>query len=772
MCGGVHAQSTTTVARVYVPGTNLVQSETRDGVTTSFTYTATGDLETRTNARGFVTRYSDYKRGIPRKEVHAEGRAESVTITREVDDLGCVTSETDGEGNKILYGRDASCRLTSITPAKSGSESSTVVYENYSSASSPETHTLTRGDFKEIKKFDGFGRLVEQTAGGVKRTWTYDALGRKTFESYPVAASATPTIGTTFAYDALDRPTRATHADGSFVKYEYQASPTGAPQTKITDERGNVITHTFRAFGSPGTAELMEISTPVADANITLKRNVKGQVTEVKQGGLTRSYVYDSRYYLTSVVNPETGTTTYGRDALDNITSVKVGEAQATYFDLDGLGQLTAIRYPDATKNASQTWAKNGMRKTASNAAGSWAWEYDANKNMTQEKLEVGGHSFATDYAYDGNDHLKQISYPKKGSVLDLAPDVLGRPTKVGGYVSAISYHPSGLIQSMTYANGVVTAMTPDSRQRPATIKVGKGGGEAYAGLAVGYDNANNVSTVADSANASNNRSYGYDGIDRMTSVGYAGQSYPISYDGAGNITRQSFGGVLDYVYDKTSNRLTSTTGVKAGSYSYDARGNITSNGSIAFQYDDNSRLICAKCGAPDQITYDYDALGMRLSRTKGGQTTYQIYRGNGDLLMEFNTATNQRQEHIYLNGQKIATSTQSAYFATAVNLSVSSTAIKPGQSVTLTAAVSGGRKPDGVVNFYDNGVFIGSGTIANGKATLSTAALPFGYHNFTAAYVNDGSNASSSTAVATRVESGQVTATIMSIINSLLLDD
>jgi len=46
----------------------------------------------------------------------------------------------------------------------------------------------------------------------------------------------------------------------------------------------------------------------------------------------------------------------------------------------------------------------------------------------------------------------------------------------------------------------------------------------------------------------------------------------------------------------------------------------VTSNGLIGFQYDDNARLRCAKCGSADQITYDYDSLGMRLSRTKGGR--------------------------------------------------------------------------------------------------------------------------------------------------------
>ncbi len=765
------AQTSTSVTRTFYAVTGLLQTETRDGVTTTYTYYPNGDVETVTDSRGVVSRYSNYKRGIAQTTVHAEGRPEQVSVLREVDDLGCITAESDGEGNRTVYGRDALCRVTLIIPPKAGSSSTTVVYSAYNTTA-PETHTLARGDYIESRKFDGFGRLVEKVAGGVKHTWEYDLSGRRKFEAYPVDASVLVPTGDTFAYDALDRVTQMTHADNSFTKYEYQASVTGAPQVKVTDERGNVITHTFRAFGSPETAELIGINTPVASADIALERNVRGQVIKATQGGFTRNYNYDTRYYLSSVVNPETGTTTYGRDALGNMTSVQVGSAGTTYFDLDGLNQVYAIRYPDSSRNVSQTWYKNGKRKSAGNGTSTLSWSYDANRNLTQESLSVGGHEFTTVYGYDSNDAVSSISYPKKGGTLDLAPDVLGRPTKVGSYVTEVSYHPTGLIKSMTYGNQVKTAITPDSRQRPYTMAVGREGGSAYVGLTFNYDDANNMASIADTANSSNNRSFGYDGIDRLTSVTHGGTAYPIAYDGAGNITQQNFGGTLNYTYNTTSNRLTSTSGVKAGSYTYDARGNTSSNGSISFQYDDNSRLRCAKCGTPDEITYNHDALGMRLSRTKSGQTVYQVYGGGGDLLMEFNPATNQRQEHIYLRGQKVATTTQSAYFATTVGLTTSATAITPGQHVTLTATVGGGRTPDGVVNFYDNGVFIGSAAIVNGNATLTTTALNFGYHNFSASYAGDGANAVSSTAVITRVESGQVTAVIMNIINSLLLDD
>jgi len=491
------------------------------------------------------------------------------------------------------------------------------------------------------------------------------------------------------------------------------------------------------------------------------------------QGGLTRNYGYDTRYYLTSVVNPETGTTTYGRDALGNLTSVQVGTTGTTFYDLDGLNQVYAIRYPDSSKNANRTWYKTGKPKTASRVGNTLTWKYDDNNNLIEESLAAGAQNFVTTYGYDSNDRLSSIAYPKNGSILDLAPDILGRPTQVGSYATGISYHPVGLVKLMTYANGVVTTMSPDSRQRPATVTVGKGGGDGYLGLVLAYDAADNNSAVKDTSPVTSGmtRSYGYDGINRLNRVTTSLVDYPITYDGTGNITQQNFGGTLNYTYDATSNRLTSTSGIKTGSYLYDARGNVTSNGNIDFQYDDNSRLRCAKCGTADQIAYDYDAIGRRMSRTKAGQTAYLVYSESGALLMEFNPTANQRQEHIYLGGQKIATKTQSAYFATALSISASSADIGTGQAVTLTATLTGGNAPNGRISFYDNGVPIGSSTLVNGKATLTTSGLTLGAHNFTAFYSGDGANATSNTTVTALVQSGSVSDLILNIINVLLED-
>ncbi len=81
------------------------------------------------------------------------------------------------------------------------------------------------------------------------------------------------------------------------------------------------------------------------------------------------------------------------------------------------------------------------------------------------------------------------------------------------------------------------------------------------------------------------------------------------------------------------------------------------------------------------------------------------------------------------------------------------------------------GLNPTGEVSFYDNGVLIGTATLVNGVAIFTTLPLNFGTHSFTATYNGSGTNLSSSSTVSAVVMSGNVAA-IISIINSILLDD
>ncbi len=86
----------------------------------------------------------------------------------------------------------------------------------------------------------------------------------------------------------------------------------------------------------------------------------------------------------------------------------------------------------------------------------------------------------------------------------------------------------------------------------------------------------------------------------------------------------------------------------------------------------------------------------------------------------------------------------------TTTSLAVSNNPVIAGQPLTLTASVAGAAPgfgpPTGSVLFLDGPATVGSGSLAGGVATFTTAALAAGTHALTAVYVGDGHFTGSST--------------------------
>lgn len=154
----------------------------------------------------------------------------------------------------------------------------------------------------------------------------------------------------------------------------------------------------------------MSITAPDTSANMSIARNAKDLVTSIAQGGLTRSYGYNSNYYLTSVVNPETGTTTYGRDAAGNMTSRTVGASGTSTYTYDGQNRLTAVTYPGTTPSVTQTYSKTHKLKSVVSTAASRSYVYDANDNLISESVVIDGLTLTTGYGYNAIDQLASVT--------------------------------------------------------------------------------------------------------------------------------------------------------------------------------------------------------------------------------------------------------------------------------------------------------------------------------------------------------------------------
>ncbi len=75
----------------------------------------------------------------------------------------------------------------------------------------------------------------------------------------------------------------------------------------------------------------------------------------------------------------------------------------------------------------------------------------------------------------------------------------------------------------------------------------------------------------------------------------------------------------------------------------------------------------------------------------------------------------------------------------TTVTIAGSGDPIVLGQTVAYTVTITSSTSGEtGTVQFVDNGIMIGSGTVSDGQATFQTASLALGAHPITAVYEGD----------------------------------
>ena len=488
-------------------------------------------------------------------------------------------------------------------------------------------------------------------------------------------------------------------AAGYTTTYQYNDT-TG--QTAITDPSGHKVTETFRRFGSPNdTGQLTTIeqqnnkagAPSHFDQQTLINQDVAGHVLNIiqKEGitnkSLTRTYHYDNHWFLTSEDNPETGTTTFGRDAIGQKTSTKVGHSGTTHYTYDADGNLLTTAWPDKSQVANTYDANNQLLTTTKTAAKAtdkniWTYTYDVNGHILTSALAMQDNqpfTGAFKYAYNSAGNLSTLTYPD-GTAINYAPNALGQTTKVGRFVPTIKYYPSGKVNRFTDANGEVTTYTLNDRLMDSDITVGKSG-HLIINRHYDYDNVGNTTAITDKLQPANNKTFTFDHMNELTGETWQGQTLHINYDAFGNIISRSNNQstTLHYTYSPANNLLTHLIGEVSSekgsvnlnqTFTYDPYGDITGmtqSGGVTetFAYDDQSRLTAVSGKGllnhqPVNVTHIYDGNGDQLTTTttdaKGNKTTdLTLYGANSQLLYKENLTKKTAMDYYSLNGHIIA---------------------------------------------------------------------------------------------------------------------
>jgi YD repeat-containing protein len=156
----------------------------------------------------------------------------------------------------------------------------------------------------------------------------------------------------------------------------------------------------------------------------------------------------------------------------------------------------------------------------------------------------IGGQNYTTGYQYDATGRLAAITYPS-GRVINYGYDSNGRINSVSTtkgnittqLVSQVQYKPFGRLQSLVFGNGQSYTRTYDLDDRVTSYSLNG------AVQTLSYDAASRLTGVSDKALPANDRTYGYDELNRLTSEQRATSTLGYSYDAVGNRTQKVIGG-------------------------------------------------------------------------------------------------------------------------------------------------------------------------------------------------------------------------------------
>jgi RHS repeat-associated protein len=268
--------------------------------------------------------------------------------------------------------------------------------------------------------------------------------------------------------------------------------------------------------------------------------------------------------------------------------------------------------------------------------------------------------------------HVTSFTYPS-GNRVHIGYGNDGRPnniwlarpgsTDLVPLLTDIVYRPFGGVANWSWGNSTAAAQNIYTRKfdldgRIVSFPLGHPG---YSGVVrtLHYDAAGRITAIthSGSANAASlDQRYYYDDLDRLTGFEAEGTAQSYNYDKNGNRIQAAFGNAsYTNTISATSNRLNSTTGpLPAKKNSYDAAGNLISDGMTSYKYNASGRMESASSGGA--ITeYRYNGLGERVAKIgMAGATTYYIYDEQGQLLGEYNR-TGAIQETVYLGDFPVA---------------------------------------------------------------------------------------------------------------------
>jgi RHS repeat-associated protein len=421
--------------------------------------------------------------------------------------------------------------------------------------------------------YDGQGHVTSISQGGQSFTYAYDGANR--------VISRSDAMGNrrTYAYDAADRLSQVTLPTGRSFQFGYDFN---GNRTQITMPSGAAHTFTYTPV------DLEASYTPPGNGSYV--RGYNGDRALMRSALPSSRFVepsYDPQRRITGVAYPEAAVAFgYATGDASERTSFITRTPVAV-----GTGQNLSVTY-DGPSETGVTW--NGA------AQGQYSYTYDNNFFLTALQLVSTNDTVQTSFVRD-----------REGLLTGYGPFTLTR----GGPARAVSQISDGTL-ALTF--------TYDTLAR-VTARLQKIGGQQAFQAQLTYDTLGQViRKVENLAGTTHTYDYVYDADGQLTQVTRDGNIVErYRYDANGNrLSRQLGGYPADLASYDAQDRLLQQGTV---TYQFDADGFLAQRGPDSISYSARGELLSATVGG-ETITYSYDGLGRRVSRTSSAGTTQYLY--------------------------------------------------------------------------------------------------------------------------------------------------
>ena len=472
-------------------------------------------------------------------------------------------------------------------------------------------------------RYDGQGHTIEvEDPRGNKSTLHYDGQHN--------LIQVTDALGDSsyLDYDAEQRAIRATNALNHSVETDYDAEH---QPIRTRDALANEVLSTYHPTG------MLDTLSDARGVQTTFSYNALDQLTSQQ----TENYPpvdtsYDNRGNLVSLVDQAGATTTFSHESRGLVTTRTDALGYSAQHSYNALGQLVSstdrngdistIDYTVTTKIAALSYPARAATATHPAIAG-----------------------FNVNFTYDIEDRLQTMVGPQ--GTTSNSHDKLNRlvaHTDPNGHQVQYAYDAASNLSTLTYPDGKTVSYSYDALNRLSQVRIDW----LNATATPSYDAAGRLQGISHFNGSQSD--YGYDAADRLTDLNHStgsGQTlvdYHFSLDANGNRTQAIIDneailptalvdGTQSHSYNATKNRLLSSSGVSANTYSYDDEGqteSVSGDSNVDYRFDSAHRLVAYNGGG--QInTYHYDGIGNRLRAQRNGTTTEYLYGAGGNLLAE-----------------------------------------------------------------------------------------------------------------------------------------